>query len=147
MNIKTLLLVPSAIFLALICLPNAPVVAQSGDTIAPVQMERGKNRLNLTADQQRQMQELRSWTQTEIVKVIGADNLAKLQAARQSGGKMRGQLKDLNLTEQQKQAIRGIREEAKRRMQAILTEEQRNMLQQRRQGRQDQRQPQSGQPQ
>ncbi len=140
MNIKTLLLVPGAIALSLSCFSVPPSVAQVGDPVAPLQQQRGMNRLNLTAEQQRQMQELRTWTQTEMGKVIGPENMAKLQAARQNGGKMRGQLKEMNLTEAQKQALRGIREESKRRMQAILTEEQRNLLQQKRQSRQEQRQ-------
>lgn len=140
MNIKTLLLVPGAIALSLSCVSVFPVAAQSGNTTAPMQWQRGMNKLNLTDAQKQQMQEIRQWAQTEIGKVVGAENLAKMQSLRQSGGKMRGQLKDMNLTDAQKQALRGIREETQRRMQAILTEEQRNLLQQKRQSRQEQRQ-------
>lgn len=140
MNIKPFLLVPGAIALSLSCLSVSPVAAQLGNPAPNAPMQRGMNKLNLTADQQRQMQEIRNWTQTEIGKIIGADNLAKMQALRQSGGKMRGEWKSMNLTEEQRTAIRNVRTEAQRRMQAILTEEQKAMLQQNRQGRQERRQ-------
>jgi len=143
MNIKPFLLLSGAIVLSFSSFTVSPVVAQQSDASKPMQLQRGMNRLNLTEDQRRQMNEIREWTQTEIGKVIGADNLAKLQSARQNGGKIRGQMKDLNLTDTQKQAIRGIREEAQRRMQGILTEEQRTMLQQKRQGRQNNQRQQS----
>jgi hypothetical protein len=65
MNIKQLLLVTGGIALSFSCLSIAPVKAQTGTT-APAPVERGWSKLNLSPDQQTQMQQIREETDTQI---------------------------------------------------------------------------------
>ncbi len=145
MNIKTLLLVPGAIALSLSCISMVPALAQVNDSVAPVQLQRGMNKLNLTDAQKAQLKQLREETKAQIQQILTPDQRAKMQSFQSNrqpgqqpgnGKKWGGHWKELNLTDAQKQQIRQIRENAKQKMQAILTPEQRAMLQQNRQERQ-----------
>lgn len=139
MNIKPFLFVPGVIALSVSCLAVFPVVAQQGNSPAPVEMQRGMSKLNLTDAQKAQMQQLRQETQAQIEQILTAEQRAQMQSLKQSGGKMRGGMKDLNLSEAQKQQIRQIRASSQQKMQAILTDEQRALMQQKRQNWQERR--------
>jgi len=146
MNIKTLLLVPSAIALSLSCLSVLPVTAQT--TTAPAnRMERGWSQLNLSDAQKTQIKQIREQAKADMQKQLSPAQLSQLQAAKQSGNKRAG-MKALNLSEQQKQAMKQIKDRERQQIQAILTPEQRQQLEQQRanaNSRRQQRQQQPGQ--
>ena len=155
MNIKALLLIPGAIALSLAALPMMPVSAQMQGAPMPTEMPRGMNRLNLTDAQKAQMKQLREETKARIEAILTPEQRAQMQSAQPGpgGGKKRGgQWKNMNLTEAQKQQMQQIREETKQKMEAILTPEQKAMMQEKRQnwqqgrqGRQDRQGQQPGQ--
>ena len=152
MNIKHILLVPGAIALALSCLPINPVSAQVEGAPVQQQQMRGKRGggmkgLDLTEAQKAEMQKIRQETEAAILNVLTPEQQAKWQSFKQSRGQAAGQargqkgdkMQALGLTEAQKTQMRQIRENAKERMMAILTPEQRTSLEQKRQGMQERR--------
>ncbi|MBN3909566.1 MAG: P pilus assembly/Cpx signaling pathway, periplasmic inhibitor/zinc-resistance associated protein [Nostoc sp. NMS1] len=153
MKLKALSLVAGAIALTL----TATSFAVDAQTASPSpvllaqtpQKERGpwKN-LGLTDTQKSQIQTIRRDSRAKFEAVLTPEQKAKLEAAkqarqaqgqtgqgeRQAGQRQRkGNFADLNLTEAQKTQMRQIRESEKQQIQAILTPEQRQKLEQYRQ--------------
>jgi Spy/CpxP family protein refolding chaperone len=159
MKIKHVLLIPGVLLLSLSCLPVLPSFAQT-ESAPAVQPQRKGNRLNLTEQQKAEMQRIRQETQAEIENVLNEQQKAQFRQMKSEMGQQsenrpgkRANFKQgmasLNLTQDQKNQIRAIRQKAQQRIQAILTEEQRTLMQQRRaqkQGRRQQRPQQPGQP-
>jgi periplasmic protein CpxP/Spy len=118
--------------------PSPLLLAQSP------QKERGPwKELNLTDTQKSQIQTIRRDSRTKFEAVLTPEQKAKLEAAKQARraqgqtGQGQRQRKDkfaeLNLTEAQKTQMRQIRESEKQQIQAVLTPEQRQKLEQFRQ--------------
>ncbi|QZZ19134.1 hypothetical protein J5X98_17165 [Leptothermofonsia sichuanensis E412] len=164
MEKKLSLLVPGAIALILSATPILPSRAQSPDPIPGTRTEKPGPRqgkwgadLNLTEAQKAQMKQIRESTHAQIEAVLTEEQKAQLQSARQQrqanrqqgqtarqpGQKRGGMFANLNLSEEQRTRIRSIREESRRQMDAVLTAEQRQMLQEKRQQMRQRRQSQS----
>lgn len=164
MKKKLSLLVPGAIALILSATPILPSRAQSPGPIPGTRTEKPGPRqgkwgadLNLTEAQKAQMKQIRESTRAQIEAVLTEEQKAQLQSARQQrqanrqqgqtarqpGQKRGGMFANLNLSEEQRTRIRSIREESRRQMDAVLTAEQRQMLQEKRQQMRQRRQSQS----
>lgn len=128
-----------------VALSATPMLVKAQDnTIPPVPgnfqefQQKMAERLNLTQEQQNQLKQIRENTRSQIEAVLTQEQLQKLQAAKQAGGR-RGNRRDvwasLNLTQEQKNKIKEIRQSTKQQMQAVLTPEQQAKLQQMRQNR------------
>ncbi|PSB31889.1 hypothetical protein [Stenomitos frigidus] len=146
MNMKRSLLLPGALALALsYAVPMLPVVAQTPTVPAERHQKRGVN-LNLTADQKVQLKQIRESTRSQIESILTQEQKDQLAAAKQQrqqgqqGQKARGLWASLNLTADQKAKIKAIRQDAKQKMAAVFTPEQRQQLEQQRQQRQQNRQ-------
>ncbi|MBW4579064.1 MAG: hypothetical protein KME42_05740 [Tildeniella nuda ZEHNDER 1965/U140] len=146
MNIKRFLLLPGALAIALsYAAPMLPVAAQTPTPPAGQYQKRGVN-LNLTDDQKAQLKQIRESTRSQIESILTPEQKAQLDAAKQQrqsgqrGQKVRGMWASLNLTADQKAQIKTIRQDAKQKMDAVLTAEQRQQLEQSRQQRQQNRQ-------
>jgi periplasmic protein CpxP/Spy len=146
MNVKRCFLLPGALALALAyAAPLLPVVAQTPTAPAGQYSKRGIN-LNLTADQKAQLKQIRESTRSQIDAVLTQEQREQLAAAKQQrqqgqqGQKTRGMWASLNLTADQKAKVKAIRQDAKQKMDAVLTAEQRQQLEQQRQTRQQNRQ-------
>ncbi|MEH2144218.1 Spy/CpxP family protein refolding chaperone [Nostoc sp.] len=160
MKLKALSLVAGAIALTLTATSFA-VDAQTASP-SPVllaqspQKERGPWKdLNLTDAQKTQIQAIRRDSRTKMEAVLTPEQKAKLEAAKQARraewqarkaqgqtgqqqpgqhhGRGKGDFADLNLSEAQKTQIRQIRESEKQQIQAVLTPEQRQKIEQFRQ--------------
>ena len=160
MKLKALSLVAGAIALTLTATSFA-VDAQTASP-SPVllaqspQKERGPWKdLNLTDAQKTQIQAIRRDSRTKMEAVFTPEQKAKLEAAKQARraewqarkaqgqtgqrqpgqhhGRGKGDFADLNLSEIQKSQIRQIRESEKQQIQALLTAEQRQKIEQFRQ--------------
>ncbi|MEH2339436.1 Spy/CpxP family protein refolding chaperone [Nostoc sp.] len=162
MKLKALSLVAGAIALTLTATsfavdaqtasPSPVLLAQSP------QKERGPWKdLNLTDTQKTQIQAIRRDSRTKMEAVFTPEQKAKLEAAKQARraewqarkaqgqtgqgqrqpgqhhGRGKGDFADLNLSEIQKSQIRQIRESEKQQIQAVLTPEQRQKMEQFRQ--------------
>ena len=152
MNVKRLLLLPGALALALAyAAPMLPVVAQTPTAPMGQHHKRGVN-LNLTADQKAQLKQIHESTRSQIDAVLTPEQKAQLAAAKQqrqqgqSGQKPRGVWASLNLTADQKAKIQAIRQDAKQKMDAVLTADQRQQLEQHRQNHQQSGQQPTQQP-
>lgn len=146
MNVKRFLLLPGALAIALsYAAPMLPAVAQTPTAPAGQHHKRGVN-LNLTADQKAQLKQIRESTRSQIDAVLTPEQKAQLASAKQQrqqgqqGQKPRGMWASLNLTADQKAQIQAIRQDSKQKMDAVLTPEQRQQLEQARQQRQQNRQ-------
>ncbi|MCC5665553.1 P pilus assembly/Cpx signaling pathway, periplasmic inhibitor/zinc-resistance associated protein [Nostoc sp. CHAB 5784] len=141
---------------------NAQTASPSPVLLAQTpQKERGPwKELGLTDAQQTQIQAIKRDSRTKIEAVYTPEQKAKLEAAKQArraewqagqGQRQPGQRRgkggyaDLNLSEAQKTQIRQIQESKKQQIQAILTPEQRQKLEQFRQNAPSR--PQQGNPQ
>ncbi|MBC6432652.1 P pilus assembly/Cpx signaling pathway, periplasmic inhibitor/zinc-resistance associated protein [Nostoc sp. HG1] len=153
MKLKAFSLVAGAIALTLTATSfavNAQTASPSPVLLAQTpQKEKGPwKELGLTDAQKTQMQAIKRDSRTKMEAVFTPEQKAKLEAAkqarqaqRQAGqgqrqpGERRGKggYADLNLTEAQKTQIRQIRESEKQQIQALLTPEQRQKLEQFRQ--------------
>jgi periplasmic protein CpxP/Spy len=160
MKLKALSLIAGAIALTLSATSFA-VTAQAASP-SPLllaqtpQKERGPwKELNLTDTQKSQIQTIRRDSRTKFEAVLTPEQKAKLEAAKQArraewqarkdqgqtgqGQRQAGQRQrkdnfaELNLTEAQKTQMRQIRESEKQQIQAVLTPEQRQKLEQFRQ--------------
>lgn len=90
-------------------------------------------RLGLTDAQKSQIQEIHRKTRAEMEKVFTPEQLQTLKAARQNrqnGDNRRNVMSSLNLTQNQKDQLRQIRESEKTQIDGILTPEQRQQMQQ-----------------
>lgn len=118
-------------------------------------MERLAQKLSLTESQQAQLQQIHTDTHTKVQAVLTPEQKAQMtatqaerqqnrQANRENGGQRsggrRGGMKNLNLTEAQKAALKQIHQEAKAAKDAVLTDTQKAQLAEMKQQRQQRRQ-------
>jgi Spy/CpxP family protein refolding chaperone len=155
MNVQRFLFLPGALAIALsYAVPMLPVAAQTPTPPAGQYQKRGVN-LNLTEAQKAQLKQIRESARSQIDAILTPEQKAQLDAAkqqrqqrqpgeqgqsRQQGQKPRGKWAALNLTADQKARIQAVRQDAKQKMNAVLTAEQRQQLEQRRQQRPQKRQ-------
>lgn len=163
MKLKSLSLIAGAVALTLTTTSFA-VKAQTSSAspllLAQAQQQgprQGKkafwSELGLTQAQQTRLREIRQNTRTQIEGVLTQEQKDQLRAAaearrtqRQAGqpgqrlGRQGRGFASLNLTEDQKNRIRAIKESSKQQMEAVLTSEQRTKIQQFRQNMQQRRQ-------
>lgn len=111
------------------------LTAEQRQQLQQMKGSRGRGKLdqalNLTAEQRTKMQTIRESTRQQIEGILTAEQKAQLQAAkqnRQGRGDRGNKFDSLNLTDAQKQQIEQIRNSAKTQMDAILTPEQRQKL-------------------
>jgi Spy/CpxP family protein refolding chaperone len=150
MNSRILTLLTGAIALSISS--TLPAFAQSTTPTAPSPGHRMGHMkfLNLTAEQQAKIEQIRQNTRSQIDNILTAEQKAQLQRERENQGTppaLGGQGKrgggffaSLNLTAEQRSQIEAVKRSAKEQIDAILTPEQRQQLQQRMQQRQQRRQ-------
>ncbi len=149
MKLNVLPLLTGAMALSLSIAAALPAFSQTTPT-TPTQPNHAhrENFLNLTADQQAKMKQVRQNERTQIDNILTADQKAQLQRDRQNHeaqrtGENRGTaptgetrkmhrspFDSLNLTADQRTQIEAVRRTAKAQMDAILTPDQRTQLQQ-----------------
>lgn len=158
MNVKRFLFLPGALAIALsYAVPMLPVAAQTQTQTPPAgQYPKRGVKLNLTEAQKAQLKQIRQSTRSQMDAILTPEQKAQLNAAkqqrqqrqsgeqRQPGQKPRDKWAALNLTADQKARIQAVRQDAKQKMDAVLTAEQRQQLEQRRQQR-PQKRPQPSQ--
>jgi Spy/CpxP family protein refolding chaperone len=144
-KIKLFPLLAGAIALSVSLAPILPALAQSPESSTPTEqnrMPRHRNWLNLTPDQQAQMEQIRQNTRSQIDAILTAEQRAQLQRERENrgtpqAGEHRGMrhlpFDSLNLTDEQRSQIETVMRSSREQMDAILTPEQRQQLQQHRQ--------------
>jgi Spy/CpxP family protein refolding chaperone len=150
MKIKLMPMLAGAIALGVVATPFV-VKAQANHSGQPLiaqaqqgQQHQGKwAKLNLTDAQKEQMRQLKKETHDQIQSVLTQEQKDKIQAMRASRqgqnhqGKnrqeMRNGMASLNLTDDQKAKIKAIKQAQKSRMEAILTDQQKQQLEQMRQ--------------
>ena len=128
MNIKHILLLPSVLAITLAAVPFMPAFAQnqtSPNQSAPA--KRGMDRLNLTDTQKTQMQQIRQNTKSEIAAYLQSQGITIPE-----GQKPRDAMRSLNLSDAQKAQLKAIYQRGKDPVQALLTDDQKAMMQQRR---------------
>lgn len=128
MNIKHILLLPSVLAITLAAVPFMPAFAQnqtSPNQSAPA--KRGMDRLNLTDAQKTQMQQIRQNTKSEIAAYLQSQGITIPE-----GQKPRDAMRSLNLSDAQKAQLKAIYQRGKDQVQALLTDDQKAMMQQRR---------------
>ena len=128
MNIKHILLLPSVLAITLAAVPFMPAFAQnqtSPNQSAPA--KHGMNRLNLTDTQKTQMQQIRQNTKSEIAAYLQSQGITIPE-----GQKPRDAMRSLNLSDAQKTQLKAIYQRGKDQVQALLTDDQKAMMQQRR---------------
>ncbi len=84
--------------------------------------------LNLSQQQQQQISQIQSDTDSKIQQVLTSNQQDQLAQQTQAGKKRWEAFKSLNLSQQQKQQIKQLRKSAKQQMAAVLTPEQRQEL-------------------
>jgi periplasmic protein CpxP/Spy len=153
---KPLSLLAGAIALSVSCTAAIPAFAQSAPKPSPPtdqpteqnRMPHHRNFLNLTSDQETQMQRIHENERSQIDNILTAEQKAQLETARENRGvPRRGEHRgmgrgfdSLNLTDEQRSQIESVRSTAREQMDAILTSEQRQPMQQQMQQHQEQRQ-------
>ncbi|MEP0869974.1 hypothetical protein NDA01_09180 [Trichocoleus desertorum AS-A10] len=169
MKLKLIPLLAGAIAMTLAAAPLATQVVQAqSNTGTPSQSGhrmkgmKGMNALNLSAEQRTQMQQIHEETKAAIEQVLTAEQRQQLeaikaqrqatraerQAARVEGQarpqgetrERRGPFANLNLSAEQQTRIQEIKQASRQRMEAVLTEEQRQKLNELKQTRQQVRQ-------
>lgn len=150
-QIKPLPLLAGAIALSLSFASTFPALAQSTQPSTPTEqnrMLRHRNWLNLTPDQQTRMERIRQNTRSQIDAILTAEQKAQLQRERENresrAGERRGMrgrgFDSLNLTAEQRSRIEAVKRSSRTQMDALLTPEQRQQMQQHRQQHQQRRQ-------
>jgi periplasmic protein CpxP/Spy len=161
-QIKLLPLLTGAIALSLSLASALPAFSQSTEkppvpTEQPTEQPTERNRmphhrnfLNLTSDQQAQMEQIHQNARSQIDNILTAEQKAQLESARENRGTPRRgenrgmpgrRFDSLNLTDEQRSQIESVRNTAREQMDAILTDEQRQQMEEHRQQRQDRPQP------
>lgn len=154
MKLKNFSLIATAIALSLTAVPFAVNAQTNAQTPTQLKQAREKGpfqRLGLSEQQKTQMQEIRRNTRTQIEAILTPEQKQQLQAAKQArvgqtqqetgqGQRPKRGFASLNLTEEQKTKMREIKESEKNQIQAILTPEQRQQLQQFQENRRSRRQ-------
>lgn len=143
MQLKPLSLLAGAIALTLTTTPFA-VHAQTNSSAAPVIAQGARKgpweSLGLSNEQKSRIKQIMDNSRTQIEAVFTPEQKAKLEAARQARQAQRqqgqrpqagrrGNVADLNLTQDQKNRIKSIRQSSKQQIEAVLTPEQRAKLQ------------------
>ena len=131
---------------ALVSLSTAfalPAFSQSNQPTAPTQRHqmRPPHFLNLTAEQQAQIEQIREDKRSQIDAILTAEQKAQLQQAQENRGTPRARenrgmprpFASLNLTDEQRSQIEAVMRSSKEEMDAILTPEQRQQLQEHKQ--------------
>ena len=154
MKIKLMPMIVGAIALGAIATPFA-VNAQANRSAQPLlaQAQQGQQRqggkpgkwakLNLTDAQQQDMRRIKEETRTQMRSILNADQQAKLQAAMQNGqGRNRQAWREIraSLTDDQKAKMRELMQQQKSRIEALLTDTQKQQLEQMKQEWQQRRQ-------
>ncbi|GAB4176956.1 MAG: hypothetical protein Fur006_08310 [Coleofasciculaceae cyanobacterium] len=153
MKIKLMPMLVGAIALGAIATPFA-VNAQANRSAQPLlaqaqqnQQRQGKQgkweKLNLTTAQKEQMRQIKEETRTQMQSILTPDQQAKLQAAMQNGqGRNRQAWREIkeSLSEEQKAQMRTLMEQQKSRIEALLTDAQKQQLEQMKQEWQQRRQ-------
>lgn len=167
MKIKPLFLLPGAIALMLSAVPlisafTPAAMADPGMGGGPgagmygkgrgMHGGKGFNRLNLTDAQKAQMQKIREETRQQVEAVLTEQQKEQLRQAKQNRqnqqnrqNRQNQRWSQLNLTADQQARMKAIHEEAQRKMEAVLTEQQKQQLQQMRQQKQQRLQSQPAQ--
>ncbi|MFH7028305.1 MAG: Spy/CpxP family protein refolding chaperone [Heteroscytonema crispum UTEX LB 1556] len=135
MKLKLMSILAGAIALSFAATPlmvNAqpnPTAPLPGEASQPFKKIEG---LNLTQEQKDKMKEIRENTRAQIQGILTAEQQQQFQTAAQSGQRQRPRqvFASLNLTEQQKTQIRQIMQTSKQQMQAVLTPEQQQKVEQ-----------------
>ncbi|MBD2121749.1 P pilus assembly/Cpx signaling pathway, periplasmic inhibitor/zinc-resistance associated protein [Trichocoleus sp. FACHB-262] len=168
MKLKLIPLLAGAIAMTLAAAPLATQVVQAqSNTGTPSQSGhrmkgmKGMNTLNLSAEQRAQMQQIHEATKAQIEQVLTAEQRQQLEAAKEQRQatraerraaregqarpqgetrERRGPFANLNLSAEQQTRIQEIRQASRQRMEAVLTEEQRQKLNELKQTRQQVRQ-------
>jgi Spy/CpxP family protein refolding chaperone len=140
MNLTRFLVLPGAVAIAcLVAAPILPSLAQTESAPTQQRMRRSKVNLNLDAGQKQAMERIKASTRAQIEAVMNeeltSEQRASLQAARANRQKPNFAALNLSADKQQRirERIRGIREAAQAEMKQILTPEQQQLLEQRRQ--------------
>ena len=133
-NIKLLPLLVGTVSLALSAAIIPAAFAQSNTPTAPKERHQ-QNWLNLTPEQQEQMQRIKQSQREQMDNILTAEQKARLETARANRENPRQVFESLNLTDEQKAQMEEVRRASKEQMDAILTAEQRQQLQQHRQSR------------
>jgi periplasmic protein CpxP/Spy len=147
MKIKSVVLLSSLVAIAFCSIAVLPAVSQtqsSQSQSAPAKQEtrrsgKGLSNLNLNDAQKAQMKQIKDDSKAAIVNVLTPEQKATWQSLKQNrqngqtGRKGEGGMKALNLSETQKAQIKQIRDDAKQKIQNMLTPEQRTQMQQNRQ--------------
>lgn len=133
-NVKWLPLLAGTVSLAL-CTAIVPAAFAQPNTPTAPQERHQRNWLNLTPEQQAQMQQIKQSMRAQMDNILTAEQKARLEAARGNRENRRQVWESLNLTEEQQAQMREVRRASKEQMDAILSPEQRQQLQQRRQSR------------
>ncbi|MEJ1932746.1 P pilus assembly/Cpx signaling pathway, periplasmic inhibitor/zinc-resistance associated protein [Nostoc sp. NIES-2111] len=143
MQLKPLSLLAGAIALTLTTTPFA-VHAQTNSSAASVIAQGARKgpweSLGLSNEQKARIKQIMDNSRTQIEAVFTPEQKAKLEAARQARQAQRqqgqrpqagrrGNVADLNLTQDQKNRIKSIRQSSKQQIEAVLTPEQRAKLQ------------------
>lgn len=130
----------------------APIVVNAQQPATPQVGQRagrgmGKLGVQLSAEQQAQMEQIRNETRTQIEAVLTPEQRQQFeQAVTQNGQRRRGAMAALNLSEAQRTQISQIMQSSKERVTAVLTPEQRQQIEQRMQQWRQQRQQRNQQP-
>ena len=118
-----------------------PAFSQSNQPTAPTQRHQMRPPiLNLTAEQQAQIEQIREDKRSQIDAILTAEQKAQLQQAQENRNpharENRGMPRlfaSLNLSDEQRSQIEAVMRSSKEEMDAILTPEQRQQLQEHRQ--------------
>jgi periplasmic protein CpxP/Spy len=143
-----------------------PAFSQATNPTPPSEAGRHMRRhnfLNLTAEQQAQMEQIHQNTRSQIDAILTEEQRAQLQSERENRTPRTGEFRrmppdgngqmlpppfaSLNLTEEQRSQIEAVMRSSREQMDAVLTEEQRQQLEQHRQEHQQRRQESSQAPQ
>ncbi len=133
---RLLPLFTGAIVLTLAISPGLPAFSQSTTPMSPHQdsQKRPPNFLNLSPEQQAQIEEIHQNTRSQLDTILTADQRAQLQReapppeGRQGMG--RPPFDSLNLTAEQRSQLEAVFRSTKEQLDAVLTPEQRQQVQQ-----------------
>lgn len=92
----------------------------------------GLSELNLTAEQQAQIDRIHESAKTQMAAILTADQRTQLETARANQENPHQAFESLNLTDDQKAQLRSIHESTREQVDAVLTAEQRQQLEQHR---------------
>lgn len=92
-------------------------------------LEELADELNLTEDQKAQFETLRTSTRAQVEDVLTDDQIAAFRSTIGEGGDFRQALRNLDLSDSQRDELRGVFESSRETAQGILTEEQQEQLQ------------------